>query len=360
MDVLLTPAEQAAMNQEANLTVQARLGGQPDINLVVHQRLGDEPTIESLKKQGLLQDNFVRWMLDTIGGLSRIVTLLVAEIAQSIGALIIALAFSILEYERVHAGAVALGQSDEKAATIALAVVAANLIVPIYILRTERGSQTKELVKSTLKSRAMGLYEWIVGDAHKTSVQWSYNPALKSAKTIITITTLFLACYDLVGDVLIDLSNNDFTRTMNGAEVTVPLGIILVELFMGIGLSVAGVLFLQAAAHEVGVRLLTERPVADSLILQRERNTYKTSAEQIRVAELAAYNQRVESIYKEIQEKHITVKRQKLEERAAAAEARRRVEQSGDRAADFFDLEVSAPMSQPRRTSPNGHGGHDD
>lgn len=360
MDVLLTPAEQAAMNQEITATVQARLGGQPDVNLVVHQRLGDEPTIEALKKQGLLQDNFVRWMLDFIGGVSRIVTLLVAEIAQSIGALIIALAFSILEYERVHAGAVALGQADDKAATIALAVVAANLIVPIYILRTERGSQTKERIEATLKSRALAFVQWVVGDAQKTTVQWSYNPTLKTAKLIITITTLFLACYDLVGDVVIDLSNSDFTRTINGAPVTVPVGIILLELFMGVGLSVAGVLFLQAAAHEVGVRLLTERPVADALILQRERNTYKSSADQIRAAELAAYNQRVEAIYNEIQEKHITVKRQKLDERAAAAEARRRADQSGDRAADFFDLEASAPMSQSRRASLNGHGGQED
>jgi hypothetical protein len=262
--IILTSSELAAMQAEADKEINSRLG--------------DEPTIEALTRRGLITNTLTRRVLDWIGDVSRVITLLVAEVAQSIGALVIAVAFAILEYQRVVHGSVALGQSDASASMIAIAVVLANFIVPIYVLRAERGSQSKVIVRRTLKSRWMSLKVWISGEATSESVSWSYNPVLKSAKTIITITTLFLACYDLIKPTLDVVLSGVYVR--DGVQLYLP--IIVVELAMGVGLSFAGVLFLQAASHEIGVRLLTERPAPNAAVLASERSKHAAAAAAIR------------------------------------------------------------------------------
>ncbi|MCU0463234.1 MAG: hypothetical protein MUF38_01550 [Anaerolineae bacterium] len=287
-NIILTAAELAAMQAEAEAEVNARIG--------------DEPTVDALKKRGLIQTDLTRDVLNFIGNASRIITLLVAEVSQSVGALVIAVAFAVLEYQRVMHGSVALGQSDESAQMIALAVVLANFIVPIYVLRTERGAAQKTIVRRTLKSRWQAFTDWITGDATTESVGWSYNPVLKSAKTIITITTLFLACYDLIGPALDVVLSGEYVR--DGQQLYLP--IIIVELLMGVGLSFAGVLFLQAASHEIGVRLLTERPASDTAILNAERAKHSAAAAVIRA---------------EVRARHEAAKAQKLADRAAAKAA---------------------------------------
>ena len=283
--IILSASELAAMNSEAEAEIAARIGS--------------EPTIETLAQRGLIQESATRNILDFIGNSSRIITLLVAEVAQSVGALVIAVAFAILEYQRVVHGSMALGQSRESAEMIALAVCLANFIVPIYVLRSERGASQKTIIRQTLKSRGKSFVGWLVGDATTESVSWAYNPVLKSAKTIITITTLFLACYDLIGPALDVVLSGEYIR--DGQQLYLP--IIAVELLMGIGLSFAGVLFLQAASHEIGVRLLTERPVSDSSILNAERQKYKAAAEAIR---------------SEVRLRHQAAKIEKLAAKAAA------------------------------------------
>jgi hypothetical protein len=62
---------------------------------------------------------------------------------------------------------------------------------------------------------------------------------------------VFLAVYDLVAPIL--------TAILEGTA-SEPGLILAVKLLMGFGLSLAGVLFLQAAAHEIGVRTLTDQP----------------------------------------------------------------------------------------------------
>ena len=61
-----------------------------------------------------------------------------------------------------------------------------------------------------------------------------------------------------------------------------PLLIMLVELLMGVGLSVAGVFFLQAAAHEIGVRILTDQPLSIHDVLDRRLEAYHSQADLIR------------------------------------------------------------------------------
>ena len=51
------------------------------------------------------------------------------------------------------------------------------------------------------------------------------------------------------------------------------------ELMMGLGLSIAGVFFLQSAAHEIGVRTLTDQPMrlVDRLNLRRTEYAERVS-----------------------------------------------------------------------------------
>ncbi len=289
--IILTASELAAMNSEAEAEIAARIGS--------------EPTIEALNQRGLIQESATRNILDFIGNTSRIITLLVAELAQSVGALVIAVAFAVLEYQRVLHGSMALGQSLESSEMIALAVVLANFIMPIYVLRSERGggASQKTIIRRTLKSRIVSFISWVAGDATTESVGWSYNPVLKTAKTIITITTLFLACYDLIGPALDVVLSGEYIR--DGQQLYLP--IIAVELLMGIGLSFAGVLFLQASSHEIGVRLLTDRPISNMAILNAERAKHKAAAEAIRA---------------EVRARHQAAKMEKMAAAAAAKAAR--------------------------------------
>lgn len=284
--IVLTAAELAAMQAEAEAEIAVRLG--------------NEPTIDSLTAQGVIQVSATRRALDFIGDTSRVVTLFVAEVVQSVGALIIAVLFGVLEYERVFHGALALGQSAAASSTIAVAVVAANFIVPIYVLRTERGAAQKTIRRATLKSRAQSFKLWVTGEATTETVAWSYNPTLKVAKSVITITTLFLAVYDLIGPAL-DVILSGVYQAADGSTLYLP--IIIVEILMGLGLSFAGVFFLQAASHEIGVRLLTERPAQDSVVLARERAKHVSAADAIRA---------------EIRARHEAAKQARLEEKARA------------------------------------------
>jgi hypothetical protein len=287
--IILTSSELAAMQAEAEAEITSRIGA--------------EPTIEALTRRGLITNTLTRRVLDWIGDVSRVITLLVAEVAQSIGALVIAVAFAVLEYQRVVHGSIALGQSEASASMIAIAVVLANFIVPIYVLRAEKGVQHNRAVHHTLKSRWLSLKAWVSGDSTTESVPWSYNPVLKSAKTIITITTLFLACYDLIKPTLDVVLSGVYERD----GVTLYLPIIVVELLMGVGLSFAGVLFLQAASHEIGVRLLTERPAPNAAVLASERSKHAAAAAAIRA---------------EVRQRHEAAKADKLAAAAAAKAAK--------------------------------------
>ena len=68
-----------------------------------------------------------------------------------------------------------------------------------------------------------------------------------------------------------------FTGTL-----TRPAPIALLELVMGLGLSVSGVFFLQSAAHEVGVRTLTDQPARLLDLLEERLATHSQHLDQVR------------------------------------------------------------------------------
>jgi len=262
-------------------TIQTRLN-QTDLN-AIESRIAREvaalvqpPTLESLQIEGYSDHRHLNNALDWIAGTGRVVTLLVAEIIQSAAALIIAVVFGLLEYHRVLHGAEALGQNAEQAGLIAFAVVCANIVHPIYALRDLRGQQHYTIHRPTLRGYLEAFSGKLWGKPTQEQVDWSYNPVLHVAAMVITWTTIVLAVYDLLAPLVTSILTGTTTK---------PWLILLIELLMGFGLSLAGVFFLQSAAHEIGVRTLTDQPKRLTDVLAERRREYD--------AQIAAIRERV-------------------------------------------------------------------
>ncbi|RMG85075.1 MAG: hypothetical protein D6712_10095 [Chloroflexi bacterium] len=260
--VILTEKERARMEREAQAEIKAQLG--------------ERPTLERLQTS----KSAAHRALDAIDDYGRVITLLVAEITQSIAPVALAIVFAVLEFQRVQAGAMALGQAANNAQWIAIGVVTANFVVPIYALRARRHEVEHIETKKTLKSLFLSVWGRIVGDEEVQKVDWTYNATLKASKMLITVTTIALAIYDLLAPLIEQIATGTATR---------PMIILLIELAMGVGLSVAGVFFLQSASHEIGVRMLTERPENAERVLERAEKEYDARALEIREQVRARY-----------------------------------------------------------------------
>lgn len=239
----------------------------------VQAELGAAPTLEQLQAEGYKENGALNSVLDFIAGAGRVITLVIAESIQSGAALIIGVVFAILEYWRVVHGAAALGQNAEQSALIAFAVVTANVVHPIYALRQLRGQPQHNITRMTGRGFVGMIWRKLTGRPTVEAVDWSYNPVLDGAAMVITWTTVFLAVYDLIAPIL--------TTILEGSA-SKPAPILVIELLMGFGLSLAGVLFLQAAAHEIGVRTLTDQPARLADVLEQRRTAYNAQLAEIR------------------------------------------------------------------------------
>lgn len=226
---------------------------------------GNEPTLEQIQGEGYTETAWLNRVLDWIRSAGRVVTLLVAESIQSVAALVICVVFALLEYWRVYHGAQALGQVDTQASLIAFAVVTANVVHPIYALRELRGQPERVITQQTAKGYWDSFWARLFGQPHTETVSWSHNPALNLAARVITLSTIVLAVYDLVAPLLTSILTGTATK---------PGLILVIELLMGLGLSLAGVFFLQAASHEIGVRILTDQPLRLVDILEQRRQLH--------------------------------------------------------------------------------------
>lgn len=101
---------------------------------------------------------------------------------------------------------------------------------------------------------------------------------------------------------------------------------------MGLGLSVAGVLFLQSASHEIGVRTLTDRPERLTDVLERRRAEHAVLVEKTREKVRARY----------------------MAEKVAA---RQQQEQEAVRPFGTTAHELAEGESMPMSGCANGHGG---
>lgn len=221
------------------------------IEYEVQQQLGPAPNVEQLLTEGYQESRWLLASLESIRAVGRIITLLLAETIQAGAALIIGVVFAVLEYWRVYHGAMALGQVADQAGLIAFAVVTANAVVPIYSLRQLRGHDSYTVTRATMRGYLGAFWRRLTGQPQRESVAWSHNPSLTVAAAVITWSTVALAVYDLVAPLLTSILEGTATK---------PGLILVIELLMGLGLSLAGVFFLQAASHEIGVRILTDQP----------------------------------------------------------------------------------------------------
>lgn len=239
------------------------------IQLEVDARVGQKPTAELLDS-GI---GWLQWSLEAINGAGRVLTLLTAEMVQALAALIIAVVFALLEFQRVHHGAMALGQPDAQAALIAFAVVTANIVHPIYALRELRGKENISVTVGTLRGALAAFGKRIIGEPVTKEVDAFHNPTLHVAAAVITWSTVLLAVYDILGPLLAELFSE--------AGLQRPVMIALVELVAGLGLSIAGVFFLQSAAHEIGVRTLTDAPETADQRLQHAVGDWQARREAV-------------------------------------------------------------------------------
>lgn len=247
-----------------------------DLNAIeyeVTQIAGPAPSIETLKADGHVESLWLNRALELIRGGGRVVTLLTAELIQSGAALTICVVFAILEYWRVWHGALALGQSQEQSSLIAFAVVTANVVHPVYALRDARSHTEKTITRQSLRGYLASVYRRLWGLPQTEQVSWSHNPTLHIAARVITWSTVALAVYDLIAPLLTSIIDGTATK---------PGLILLIELLMGLGLSIAGVFFLQAAAHEIGVRILTDQPARLSDLLEQQQAEYFARRDAIR------------------------------------------------------------------------------
>lgn len=283
---------------------------------------GPSPTLESVTSEGHTETRWLLKTLDVIAGAGRVVTLVAAELIQAGAALAICAVFALLEYWRVVHGAVALGQSSEQAGLIAFAVVVANVVHPIYALRQLRGQQQLTVIKMTARGFGEAFIRRLAGRPVVESVDLYHNPTLHVAAAVITWSTVVLAVYDILGPLLTQIATGEFTR---------PPLIMGMELLMGLGLSIAGVFFLQSAAHEIGVRTLTDQPQRLADVLAQRRSEHE---------------QRIEQIRAEVRERYISGK--------LADQERKETFPFGSTAHALADQE-SGRMIAPA----NGHGGVD-
>lgn len=218
--------------------------------------------------------------LGTIASAGAIITLAIVEFIKSFGAIVIACLFAGLEYSRVQAGASALGLEYGKSTLIALAIVCANVIHPIYTLRAHTKAHDLFVTRHTVRGVFTNIYNRIFAPSSRRKVDTTHNPTLSASAFIITATTIVLAVYDVLSPLITQLATGQATK---------PTIILISEFVMGLGLSVGGVLMLQAIAHEIGLQSLS--------FDTRTPDEIRAEAHAERLAEIARIRERVRLAY---------------------------------------------------------------
>lgn len=257
------------MNNQTRLTKTDLAAIEHEVSILA----GPQPTLETISSEGHSESRWLLGALEMIAGIGRVVTLLVAELIQAGAALVICAVFALLEYWRVVHGAEALGQKPEQAGLIAFAVVTANVVHPIYALRQLRGQDHLTITKMTGRGFVAAFWRRLTGKPVTESADLYHNPTLHVAAAVITWSTVVLAVYDILGPLLTQIATGNWQR---------PALIMGMELLMGLGLSIAGVFFLQSAAHEIGVRTLTDQPQRLADVLAQRRADHDRHVEQLR------------------------------------------------------------------------------
>ena len=227
-------------------------------------RHGNEPTIDRLRSEGVITKSgryhgFLTWLYNVGSG----VTTIAATAIGAIAPLLLMIGFWVLEYDRLQAGATALGQA-EASALIAFVFATSNAVLPIYKLSQVNRQGHNRVRRRTMASIARDMWQRVTGDETEAELNLYHNGALHMADSVVLWATLFLAFFAIAGP-------------MAAGETTVTGGMQWVLFFGATLLSVGGVFFLRVAAHEVGCKMLQNQASDPTVTVAEYRDAWRAN-----------------------------------------------------------------------------------
>lgn len=240
----------------------------------VHLELGPEPT--SRDAESLISNVELARKRSDIHQRGATRTAILAERLQANGAWVLLIVGSMIEAERVYTGSRTLEQSMFASIGLAIFFVLANVVHPIYSLRQHRGQGYTEVWRQTLAGLFEHVWFWLTKAPTTEQRDLNYNPALDRAAKLITRAVILAAWIALLAPIL-KLHGQSWA---NMATVT-GNPFLLIKVVTGVAFSVAGVLLLQAVAHEVGVRTLDDMSMTPEELLAKLREERRQAEQNI-------------------------------------------------------------------------------
>ncbi len=256
----LTERERAAVKREWHERVQLELGPEPsiqDAEVLI-------PNVELARKRSEIHQR----------GATR--TAILAERLQANGAWVLLMVGSLIEAERVYTGSRTLEQSIPASVGLAIFFVLANVVHPIYSLRQHRGQGYTEVRRQTLAGLFEHAWFWLTKPPVVERRDLNYNPALDRAARLITRAVILAAWIALLAPIF-------QTHGQSWASVATLADnpFLLIKVAAGVAFSIAGVLLLQAVAHEVGVRTLHDMSMTPEELLAKLREERRQAEQEI-------------------------------------------------------------------------------
>ncbi len=258
--IRLTDKERESVKQEWYERVDLELGPDPTVEDAVVLI----PNVELARKRSDIHQR----------GATR--TAILAERLQANGAWVLLIVGSLIEAERVFTGARTLEQSIPASVGLAIFFVLANVVHPIYSLRQHRGQGYTEVRRQTLAGLFEHVWFWLTKLPVTERRDLNYNPALDRAAKLITRAVILAACIALLGPVF-----KAYGQSWASMAALFDNPFLLIKVVTGIAFSLAGVLLLQAVAHEVGVRTLGDISVTPEELLLKLREERRQAEQEI-------------------------------------------------------------------------------
>lgn len=239
----------------------------------IELELGPEPTLEDAAV--LIPNVELARQRSDIHQRGATRTAILAERLQANGAWVLLIVGSLIEAERVFTGSRTLEQSIPASVGLAIFFVLANVVHPIYSLRQHRGQGYTEVRRQTLAGLFEHLWFWLTKSPVTERRDLNYNPALDRAAKLITRAVILAAWIALLAPIF-----QSHGQSWAGLATLFDNPFLLVKVVTGIAFSIAGVLLLQAVAHEVGVRTLDDMSMTPEELLAKLREE-RRQAEQV-------------------------------------------------------------------------------
>lgn len=152
----------------------------------------------------------------------------------------------------------------------------ANVVHPIYSLRQHRGQGYTEVRRQTLAGMFEHVWFWLTKAPVTERRDLNYNPALDRTAKLITRAVILAAWIALLAPVF-----RSHGQSWASMATLADNPFMLVKVTAGVAFSLAGVLLLQAVAHEVGVRTLDDMSATPEELLAKLREERRQAEQTI-------------------------------------------------------------------------------